>query len=272
MARDKKVFALKLSAKQLPSPLIEAVCWTLDRLLGFPEFNAIYAALPECRAVDFPQMLLDALQVKVTISGARPDAIPTTGSLIIVANHPFGFLEGIALDALLLERRPDVTFMAMYAFAAIPEFRERWIFVDPERSRRKRKLNRQSLRRSFEWLARGGTLAVFPAGGMARFNWRHMRVVEQRWSSQIAAIARRTRAKILPVHFHGHNSWFFQLLGLFHQRLQNWRFIRELTNKRGHTLRVTIGRLIEPAKLAGFASDEDTTEFLRQETEKLSRL
>ena len=271
MTRNRQVFALKLSAKWVPRPLIEAARWVADRVLGFPEFNAIYAGLPECSTIDFPQTLLDALQVKLTVSGTPSEAIPPTGPLIVVANHPFGFLEGVALDALLLERRPDVAFMAMYVFAAIPEWRERWIFVDAERTRRKRRLNRESLRRSFEWLAGGGTLAVFPAGGTARFNWRRLRVAEQPWASQIAVIARRTRAKILPVYFHGHNGWPFQFFGMIHPRLQLLRFVRELTNKRGRTLCATIGRLIEPAELARFASDKDAIQFLKQQTEQLAQ-
>ena len=272
MARNRQVFALKLSAKWVPRPLIEATRSILDRLMGFPEFNAIYAELPAGRAVDFSRTLLDAMQIRVTFAGMPLDAIPATGPLIVVANHSYGFIEGLALDALLVARRPDVTFLAMYVFAAIPELRERWIFVDPDRRGRKRNLNPEGLRRSGEWLARGGVLAVFPAGRVARFSWRHLRIAEQSWNSRIAAVARQTRTKVLPVYFHGHNDWFFQLAGMLHPRLQDLLFVREITNKRGRTLRATIGPLIEPAELMRFASDHDASQFLRQETEKLSQL
>jgi putative hemolysin len=272
MARNRQVFALKLSAKWVPRPLIEAARSILDRLMGFPEFNAIYAELPVCKAVDFSRTFLDAMQIRVTFAGLDPDVIPSTGPLIVVANHSFGFVEGLALDTLLLARRPDVTFLSVYVFAAIPELRERWIFVDPDRRSRNRNLNREGVRRSFEWVARGGVLAVFPAGRVARFSWRHMRTAEQPWSSRIAAVARETQTKVLPVYFHGHNGWFFQLVGMLHPGLQHLLFVREITNKRGRTLRATIGPLIEPAELVRFASDDDASQFLRQETEKLSQL
>lgn len=272
MARNRQVFTLRLSAKWAPRPLVEVARWTLDRLMGFPAFNAIYAELPPCGAADFSRTLLEAMQVKVTFAGLNPQAIPATGPLLVVANHSFGFVEGLALDALLVQRRPDVTFMAVYVFSAVPELRERWIFVDPERSRRRRNLNREGLRLSCEWLARGGTLAVFPAGRVARFSWWRMRIAEQPWSSRIAAIARQTQTKVLPVYFHGHNNWFFQLVGILHPRLQHLLFIRELTNKRVRTLRATIGPLVEPTELLRFASDDDAIQFLSQETEKLSRL
>jgi putative hemolysin len=271
MVRNRQVFALKLSAKKVPRPLIAAARWTLDRLMGFPEFNAIYATLPECNAVDFSQTFLDAMQMRVTFDGLDPDAIPSTGPLIVVANHSFGFVEGLALDTLLLARRPDVTFLSMYVFAAIPELRERWIFVDRDRRERNRNLNREGVRRSVEWVARGGALVVFPAGRVARFSWRHLRIAEQPWNSRIAAVARETRTKVLPVYFHGHNNWLFQLVGMLHPKFQDLRFVHEITNKRGRTLRATIGPLIEPAELTRFASDDDASRFLRQETEKLSQ-
>lgn len=271
MGRNTQVFALKLSAKQLPRAVVEAARWTLDRLMGFPRFNAIYAELPECQSVDFSRTLLDALQLRVTFDGLDPDAIPSSGRLILVANHSFGFVEGLALEALLLPRRQDVTFLGMYVWAAIPELRDRWIFVDPERSRRKRHLNREGIRRAFDWLARGGLLIVFPAGRVARFSWRRMRVAEQAWSSRVASIARETQTRVLPVYFHGHNGWFFQFVGMLHLRLQHLLFVREITNKRGRHLHATIGPLIEPAELERFASDEDATQFLRQQTEKLSQ-
>lgn len=270
MARNRQVFALKLSAKQLPRGLVDAARRTLDRVMGFPKFNAIYAELPLCDGIDFSRTFLEAMQIRVIFDGADRDAIPATGSLLVVANHPFGFIEGIALDSLLVKRRTDVALMAMYVFAVIPELRERWIFVDPERSRRKRHLNPEGLRQASDWLARGGTLAVFPAGRVAHFSWRRMRVADRRWSARIAAIARQTRTRILPVYFHGHNNWFFQLVGMMHPRLQHLLFVREITNKRGRTLRATIGPLIEPSELAHFTSDIDAIEFLRQRCRALS--
>ncbi len=59
---------------------------------------------------------------------------------------------------------------------------------------------------------------------------------------------------------------------MLHPRLQHLLFIRELTNKRGWTLRATIGPLIAPAELVRFTSNDDAMQFLRQQTEKLSQL
>lgn len=239
--------------------------------MGFPEFNAIYAGLPACAAPDFPRVFLDAMQVSVTFAGMSQDAIPAAGPLIVVANHPTGLIEVLALDAMLLRRRPDVTLMTNYIFGTIPELQARYILVDPEK-RRRRNLNPQGWRQSFQWLERGGTLGVFPAGRVAGFHWRHMRIADMPWSPHIAAIARRTNTPVLPVFFHGRNNWLFQLAGILHPRLQDLMFVREIVNKRGRNLRATIGPVIEPGTLSSFATDDEASEFLRQETEKLAGL
>jgi len=193
MARNSQVFALKVSARWLPRALTGMIRRSAEKLMGFPEFNSTYAGMAACTAAEFPQKFLEVMEVGVKVDGMGEEAIPATGPLIVVANHPFGSIEGIALDAMLLRRRGDVTMMCIYVFGAIPELHERYTFVDPARRRRKRKLNPQGWRQAFQWIARGGALGVFPAGRVARFQWRGMRVAEQPWSAHIAAIARRTK-------------------------------------------------------------------------------
>jgi len=269
MPRSSQLYTLKISAKWVPRPLLEIVRRSVEKAMGFQGFNEVYAGLPACTAAEFPQKFLDGMEVSVKVDGKPEETIPATGALIVVANHPFGFIEGIALDAMLLRRRPDVTMMSVYLFGTIPEIKERYIFVDPEKTRRKRKLNPRGWRQSFQWLARGGTLGVFPAGRLARFQWSRMRVADQPWSPHIAAIARRTNTPVLPVYFHGQTNWFFQILGALSPRLQHFLIFREVTDRRGETLRATIGALVAPDRLSGFASDEEATEFLRRETERL---
>ena len=269
--RASEVLSVKVSSKRLPRPLVEAARRCLNRLLGFQQFNAIYRELPPCELTDFSRKFLDVIGVGFALAGRPLNTIPATGSLIVIANHPFGMLEGMALDALLLSVRLDATVMTIHMLASIPECHERLIFVDPLRNRRKRKVNTRGWRQSFRWLGRGGALGVFPAGRVAQFQWRHLAVADQPWSAHIGTLARRTGALVLPVYFHGHNGWLFQLAGILCPPLQNLCLVREMTNKRGRTLRVTIGRLIQPSDLASFTTDDEMIAFLRRETEMLGR-
>jgi putative hemolysin len=270
MARNPRVFTLRVSSKRLPRWLTSGVRAFFDRLFGFKRFNAIYRALPPCEPARFSPVFLEAMQLRLELGGESLDTIPRTGPLIIIGNHPFGLIEGMALDAELLARRADVSVMVTYWLAVIPEFAARGFFVDPRRRRRRRRVNSRGWRQAIEWLAAGRALLVFPAGRVARFQWRHMAVRDMPWSSHIARIARRMRAPVLPIYIHGRCSFGFQLVGAVAPKLQDFLLIREATAMRGRTLRATVGRLIQPDEILRFATDAAATDFLRQETERLS--
>jgi putative hemolysin len=268
--RSAKIFTVKLSKTNLPRPLAEALTPYLDRLLGFDQFNSVYSQLAEYDPDDFSRTFLDALGVRISLDGLPRDTIPRDGPLIVIANHPSGLLDGVMLDALLKSVRPDVTVMAHTLFAAIPEFHDRYLFVGSPRSRSKRKRSVRGLRQSFQWLARGGALVVFPAGRVSRFQFRRWSVADQPWSSHIAALARRTGVPVLPVYLHSAGNWVFQLAGIISPLLQNVRAIAAVSNYRNQTLHATIGRLIQPGDLSSFVTDDEAIAFLQQETESLA--
>jgi putative hemolysin len=269
MSRNPRVFTLRVGSRRLPAWMTSIVRAFFDRLLGFKRFNAIYRGLPPCEPAGFSRALLEAMQLRFELGGESLDSIPRTGPLIIIGNHPLGLIEGMALDAELVVLRPDVAAMATYWLAVIPEFAARHIFVDPRRSRRRRRLSRHGWRRAIEWLAAGRALLVFPAGRVARFQWRHMAVREMPWTPHIAGVARRMRAPVLPIYIHGRCSFGFQLAGAIAPKLQDFLLIREATAMRGRTLRATVGRLIQSDEILRFATDAGATDFLRQETERL---
>jgi len=269
--RNPEVLRLKLKSKRLSPPVADAARQCLHWLFGFRQFNKIYSGVPPCERLQFSHAFLESLGVRLELSGAPMDTVPDSGPLVIVANHPFGMIEGFAVDALLGSKRPDGALMAVHVLASIPEYQGRLIVVGPRgrRSRRKRSVN--GWREAFKLLRRGGALAVFPAGGVARFQWRHLSVSDPPWSPHVAALVRRTGAAVLPVYFHGRNGWMFQLVGILCRPLQDLMIVGELAKMRGRTLRVTVGRVVQPGELSHFATDEESIAFLRAETEMLAR-
>lgn len=269
--REREVLGFRLAGRHVPAQLADAVKAQLYRFLGFHDFNAFYRELPACDPVGFARVFMQALGVDLVLSGEPLSSIPSTGPLLVVANHPFGILEGVALDSVIVSVRPDSAVMVVHMLSAIPEFRARHVFVGPRGKRSKRKISVRGWRQAYGWLARGGALTVFPAGHIARFNWRDLAVADRTWSAHVATIARRTNAPILPVYFHGRNGWPFQLAALIFPALQDVLAVREVMNKRGWTLRASIGRLIPPSELSRFSTDEEAISYLRRATEKLAR-
>lgn len=264
------VITVDLSRKRLPHQVARYATRFLNRLLGFDQFNDVYAQLPPYEAENFPTTFLAALGLRVKMAARAENTIPPNGPLIIVANHPTGLLDGMVLEVVVRAVRPDIKVMAIHLFAMIPYYRDRCIFVGRPGSRSKRKISARGWRQSFRWLSHGGALVLFPAGRVSRFQWRSLAVADRAWSPHIGALARRSGAPVLPIYLRGPPRIGFQILGFISPLLQNVRSVGAISAFQDKDLHVKIGRLIPPAELQTFASDEAAAAFLQSQTEMLA--
>ena len=242
--------------------------WPVERLLLFHRLNRAYQEVSAMRDPrPFPDKALDRLNVQYTVEEndlLRLNAL-RTGPAVIVANHPFGGIEGIILASLLRSVRCDVKIMANYLLERIPEMREHLIPVDPFGEPGSERRNIAPLRRSIRWVRDGGILVVFPAGEVSHFD--PVRgAVDPAWSETIARIIRKTGAPVLPVYFSGTNSMLFHAAGMLHPSLRTARLPGELLNKGNRAIRLSVGRMIERDRIAAFPTDRELTEHLRLRT------
>jgi putative hemolysin len=238
-----------------------------ERLLGISRINGFYAAIPPRQAPEdlFP-MALDVGRVTLDCPEADRARIPATGPCIVVANHPFGMIEGIALMALLAPIRKDVRFLGNFLLDQIPEMRPFNIAVDPFGGTGSQQRNVPGMRAAHRWLEQGGMLVLFPSGEVAHLHRGGRRVEESAWAPSLARLVRRSGAPVLPMHFAGRNSAWFQMLGLVHPMLRTLRLPGELLNKFGHTLRLTVGEAIPAATLCTQPDDAALMADLRART------
>ncbi|THB69877.1 MAG: glycerol acyltransferase, partial [Desulfovibrio sp.] len=138
-------------------PLKKAVVALLGKplgaLIGLGSLNSIYAdimANPE--DTDFMQKVLDAMNINFAVSDEDLANIPRKGPAVIVANHPFGAVEGVIMGALLSRVRPDHKFMGNFFLNYIPDLRDRMILVDPFGSSSSIKKNIRPLKESIRCL------------------------------------------------------------------------------------------------------------------------
>jgi 1-acyl-sn-glycerol-3-phosphate acyltransferase len=118
-----------------------------------------------------------------------PERIPAEGPLVVVANHESN-LDGFVLMSVFTERR--LTFLSaahLFERPAIGRFL-RGIGALPVEEQR---ANVSSFKRAIAILAGGGTVAVFPQGGIAR-NEIH---------GGAAYLALKANAALLPLHITG---------------------------------------------------------------------
>ena len=239
----------------------------IERVLAFPALNDIYTRIVELEDDrHFSDKALDVLGIDFDVSDADMAHIPATGPLLVVANHPFGGLEGLILASLLMRVRPDVKLLANYVLSVIPDLRERMFFVDPFGRADSAQRNIGSVKASIRWVRDGGVLGVFPAGEVSSVRLRRRRILDPRWSRTIARLVRSTGAPVLSVYFAGANRWRFQMLGLVHPRLRTVMLARELLHKQRCTVSVSVGNVIPFEKLNRFESDDELTGYMRVRT------
>jgi putative hemolysin len=237
----------------------------LERLLGLPDLNDLYAGAWRPAGAAFPEEALKRLQVSLDIADADLGRVPASGPLVVVANHPFGGIDGLALYALLRRVRPDVKLLGNYLLHRVPELREPVIPVDPFGGADAIRGSVRGLKTARRWVEAGGCLAVFPAGEVSHLQLGAVTIADPAWSPSIARLARRAGAAVLPVHFAGANGTLFQLAGLVHPRLRTALLPRELLRRRATSLPVRIGRAVSAAHLAAL-DDEAATALLRART------
>lgn len=100
----------------LPGPARRALKWLL-RERDFQQFAAQY---PHLKGLDFVEQALCQLDFDYHVSEAQLENIPAEGRVILVANHPIGSLDGLALLRLLGRIRPDVKIVANRLLASLP--------------------------------------------------------------------------------------------------------------------------------------------------------
>ena len=240
-----------------------------EKLLSLDQLNNIYIeARRNAPDETFFTNLLDGLNLRYRCPDEDLARIPATGPAMIVSNHPFGLAEGPVLASVLLKIRKDVRFLANSLLQSFDRLREYVIAVDPFGGQDARKSNISGIRAAIEWLRQGGLLVVFPAGEVSSFQFPQWRVADVPWSDSIGRVARMTSATIIPVYFHGANSAGFHLAGLVHPRLRTALIPRELFNKRGQTIDVSVGTPIA-SRGHSTLSNRQMTAFLRTRTELL---
>lgn len=236
----------------------------LDRASGIAELKRFYQTLP--RDVPFWDSALQALGVELAIVGGDLSRVPPSGPLAIVANHPFGGIDGLILVSLLRRVRPDLKLLGNYLLARLPEFKDVLIPVDPFGISSKRRMNAAAARAAVRWLRAGGAVASFPAGEVSYKISAGGQPVDSTWPPGTARLVRQGNADVLPVFFHGQNSAVFRLAGWLHPLVRTALLAREVLNKRGHRIDVSIGSCIPAARLARFDSPEELISYARLRT------
>ena len=247
---------------RLKQPLFKSA----ERLLGLHRCQQLYEKIPAGVTEDFAGQALQLLDVSYQLNPNDRSRIPTSGPCILIANHPYGGIEGLAIIDLLHQIRPDFKIMANFILERIPQLQPWLISVDPFSKKSSAGKNLAPLRKSLNWLREGGMLVIFPAGEVSSRQAPGEDVTDPPWSSTLPRLARMSKAPVLPVFFSGENGRMFHWAGQIHPCLRTVLLPRMLLNKQGKTLNIKVGNLLSKKKIAEFTSDQSLVEYLRLRT------
>ena len=241
--------------------------------LSVDKVNAVHAHNCETPGPAFVEGLLRDFDIKLRVDGLDVlDNLPE-GPFITVSNHPFGALDGITLIHLVASRRPEYKVMVNMILGRIWAMEPNFIAVEPMSSNdpAKKAVSVNGIRQAIDQVRSGRPLGFFPAGAVSKVNWRG-RLVDRRWQPNVIRIIKKLEVPVIPIYFHGSNSWFFNFLGVVCWQLRTLRLPSEVFRKCHTTMHISVGNpiTVEEQRAHAGSIDElgrylkDTTYQLRQ--------
>jgi len=252
-------------SRRLPFGMVAPL---IETITGLKTLNKLYLQQykPTNDPADFAQQALNILDVNYVIEQGCKENIPQKGPLIIVANHPFGGVEGLVLIDMIIKRRPDIKILTNQELNVLKGLNNIFIGVNILGESSRKKKNWLALHEAQNWINAGGALLLFPSGEVASWQWKQKQVIEAPWQKTIARLTKTTKASVIPVFFEGKNSSFFHSLGIIHKRARTIWLARELINKQGLKISLRIGEIITQKEIAPLKDKATITNYLRLNT------
>ena len=242
----------------------------LESLLGLKPLAEIYDGRPpNCDPFEFLDYTLDALGIEIAIDEeALLDEIPKSGPVLVVANHPLGGLEGMAIAKVIGKYRPDLQVLTNELLRLIPELAPIFIGVNVL-SGNAAAGNVGGIKQVHRHLKNEGAILLFPAGMVSAYEFSHRRIQDREWNRLAGQLLKKYECSCTPVYVGGRNSNYFYGAGLVHPRLRTLLLPRQLANKQGFTLPLAIGRPIPSQELRLLQNPVAVTQYLRVATDAL---
>jgi putative hemolysin len=201
--------------------------------------------------------MLDLINVDLKIEGNWPPANIPEGPVVIVANHPFGIGDGIAVLALAEQLGRPFRVLINNELLKVPEMAPYSLPVSFEETKEALAINMQTRHEALRLLKEGVTVVIFPAGGVATAKKGFGRAEDLPWKMFPAKLIQAAKANVVPVFFEGQNGRLFHLASKISLTLRVSLLIREFRRLSGSTIRARVGVMIPWEELSTHADRKD---------------
>lgn len=226
--------------EKAPGWIRNMVFYLIEKVLHIKDINAFLAEHHDKRGLPFVDEVFETLDITYSVTKRDRDRIPSQGKLVIIANHPLGGLDGLALLKMVSEVRTDVKVLVNDILMEIDNLSDFFLPYDIT-VKRSQRANLMAIK---DAINKEMAIIVFPAGAVSRLKLSGIK--DLKWQTGALYFAKKFNAHILPVYIHAKNSLSFYLMASLHPDLGQFFLPREMFNKKGKVIEFSVGNPLPP--------------------------
>ena len=247
---------------------------TIESLTGKKKLEKLYQnySINRQNPKTFWTEILNEMHIKVINKSSNKLNIPKKSSLLVIANHPFGIIDGLILCSLISQVREDFKIMTHETLQFLPQLKQFILPVDfNSKSKESKILNIQTAKSAKEHLCNNGVVIIFPSGGVSVAKSLKSEAIDDEWKLFPAKLIHQTKTNVLPVYFDGKNGFLFHFFAtkIKNQTLKYSSYIHETSKKIGKEIYIYPGNLINYTEIENIKDRVELTKFLKDTTYKL---
>ncbi len=201
--------------------------------------------------------MLELIDISLTVRGEWPPKNLPETPVVIIANHPYGIGDGIAILSLAEQLGRPFRTLINDQLLKVPEMQPFSLPVSFEETREALMLNMATRNEAVRLLKEGVTIVVFPAGGVATAPRGFGMAEDLPWKMFPAKLIQSAKASVIPVYFEGQNGWLFHAVSRFSLTLRLSLLVAEFCRLSGRGIHTRIGDIIHWDDLSAIADRKD---------------
>ncbi len=227
--------------------------------------------LEVARGRNFWDVVPDRYQISLDVVSGSLANIPDKGPVVVLANHPYGILDGLMLGQIMSHARGDFRILAHKVFSKAEDINDAILPISFDDTREAMKLNLNTRKVALAYLKDGGAVGVFPGGSVSSPRRMFGFPMDPAWRTFTAKMIAKSDAAVVPIFFEGHNSRRFQIFGRLNKIMRTALLINEFKRRINRPVKVAIGAPLARSELETYAKDPTAMmDFLRTKTYNLS--
>ena len=220
---------------------------------------------------DFWAVMVERYGLSLDVIGGSLTNIPRDKPVILIANHPYGILDGLMMGHILSTVRGDFRIMANSVFKKAEELNRVLLPISFDDTREAMAMNIATRKEALRYLGAGGAIGIFPGGTVSTAAKPFSRHMDPGWRSFTARMEAKSDATVVPLYFDGHTSRLFQIASHLSNTLRLGLLIKEFKKRVDTPVQVVVGEPIGRDVLDPMAQDpKQMMEFLRKATYELN--